>query len=149
MSAVHIPVPESVYVMAAEPGAIIPSFHSPGAAGFDLHTNERAVIEPGKIARVSTGLVIATPRDHMLYITFRSSTPVRHGVMVLEGICDEDYRGETDVLGLQLWNFTQEMKTIEAGTRLAQGIFIPITRADFTPVQNMEAMSRGGWGSTG
>lgn len=125
-----------------------PKYESAKAAGFDLTTAEHVVLQPDSIALVTTNLVIACPPGHMLYLTFRSSTPKRHGVMVLEGILDEDYCGDDDHVKLQLWNFTDKPQTIPLGTRIAQGIFVPVTRGEFIEVENM-GKSRGGFGSTG
>lgn len=126
-----------------------PFYATPGSVGFDLATDEGAFFNyRNEIKRISTGLVIATPADHMLYITFRSSTPLRYGVIVLEGIIDEDYRGDDDILSLQVMSLYNSPTIIPAGTRLAQGIFIPIKRAEFVEVEKM-GESRGGFGSTG
>lgn len=128
--------------------AVTPTYESAKAAGFDLTTAEHVVLQPGTVALVTTGLVIACPPGHMLYLTFRSSTPKRYGVMVLEGILDEDYCGDDDHVKLQLWNFTDKPQTIPLGTRIAQGIFVPVTRGEFVEVDKM-GESRGGFGSTG
>jgi dUTP pyrophosphatase len=42
-----------------------------------------------------------------------------------------------------------EKYTIPAGTRLAQGIFVPVTQAEFILSEGPIAKNRGGWGSTG
>lgn len=137
------------------PDALVPKFMTPGSAGFDLAPVEDVILtnEP-KPLMAMTGLVIAAPRDHMLFITHRSSTPKRWGVTVHNGVVDQDYSGDEDELGLmirQLWpvdDTTTFPNHIPAGTRIAQGIFIPITRAGFFEVEWMGA-SRGGFGSTG
>lgn len=130
------------------PDALTPQFMTPGSAGFDL-----AGVDDLHYSRspqlLNTGLVIATPRDHMLFITHRSSTPRRWKITVHNGIVDEDFSGDEDVLHLQVrWLDRDAYVPIPAGTRIAQGIFIPVTRASFFPVESM-GESRGGWGSTG
>jgi dUTP pyrophosphatase len=126
-----------------------PRYYTSGAAAFDLEPIDDLTLDPGEIVRANTGLVIKTPPDHVLFITHRSSTPVRHGVIVFNGIVDEDYCGDEDWLGIQVWNFTQNPVEIPAGTRIAQGLFIPVSRSRFFLADAMPNPSRGGYGSTG
>lgn len=147
-------VEQQVRIKRVHPEAIIPSYQTTGAAGFDLAAVEDIGFQDmGEIKLAPTGLVIETPKHHMLYITFRSSTPRKWGITVLEGIVDEDYCGEEDELKLQVMNLNFDgmsfgVKRIPAGTRIAQGVMIPITRPIFQEVDYM-GESRGGWGSTG
>ena len=100
-----------------------------------------------------TGLVIETPPDHMLAIFPRSSTYKKYGLRIgnTVGIVDEDYCGPNDEILLFLWNPGSSPVTVEAGTRLAQGIFIPVTKPTFSEIEpsQLGRPSRGGWGSTG
>lgn len=130
------------------PNAVAPKFHTDGSAGFDLTTSAHVVVRPDSRMLVSTGLIIAAPKDHMLFITHRSSTPKRFGVHVLTGIVDEDYCGPEDVISIQVQNFWPSSVTIPMGSRIAQGVFIPVQRAKFVE-HNFKGKSRGGYGSTG
>lgn len=142
---------QEVFYKKVHPDALDPQRMTHGAAGFDL-----ASVEDIKIFTLdgptlfSTGLVIAAPRHHMLFITHRSSTPRKWGITVMNGILDEDYCGDNDVLSLNVMPIPHGIvpQVIPAGTRIAQGIFVPITHGIFTERENMGA-SRGGWGSTG
>lgn len=129
----------------------LPAYQTKGAAGFDIAIADELRLNPGELKLVSTGLVFAAPRSHMLYITFRSSTPRKWGVTVLEGILDEDYCGDEDECKLQVVNlYTNPLDfvTIPAHTRIAQGIFVPVSQAIFMEATRM-GKSRGGFGSTG
>lgn len=130
----------------------IPEYHTGKAAGFDLAIADRITVGSagydGQVVLAGTGLVIAAPVNHFLYITFRSSTPRKYGVTVLEGIVDEDYCGDEDEIKLQIMNLSKAAKTIPAGTRLAQGLFIPVTQGMFCE-RDVMGESRGGFGSTG
>lgn len=134
------------------PDALTPQYMTRGAAGFDLAPIEDIILRNERPALFSTGLVIAAPADHMLLITHRSSTPRKFGVTVMNGIVDQDFCGDDDVLHLQvrtIYDITKyRVVKIPAGTRIAQGIFVPITTEQFTEVEEM-GKSRGGWGSTG
>lgn len=131
---------------AAQP----PSYATAGSCGFDLCTAEAAEIAAGEIALVGTGLVFATPPGWCLLVCLRSSTPRKFGVIQPHavGIIDEDYRGPTDELRLQLLNFTPKPTHIPAGSRIAQGVFVRADRAEWSAHVPAET-SRGGFGSTG
>ena len=134
------------------PDAIVPQRMTEGAAAFDLAAVEDIRIPDLKGPSLfSTGLVIAAPRHHMLFITHRSSTPRKWNVTIMNGIVDEDYCGDDDILSLNVmplaWQFGQH-EVIPAGVRIAQGIFVPVTHGIFEEAEEM-GKSRGGWGSTG
>lgn len=136
--------------MRIHPNAEIPKYHTPGSAGFDLAIVEDTVIPPGEAVLAHTGLIVAAPRGHMLLVAPRSSTFKRYGLKLANsiGIVDEDYCGDEDELRINLLNTTATTKTLTRGLRLAQGVFVPITRVDFCELDAM-GESRGGWGSTG
>ncbi len=63
------------------------------------------------------------------------------------GIIDQDYCGPTDEVKVQAYNITDAPVTVERGERIAQGMFLPVERAEWvegTP----NATDRGGFGST-
>ncbi len=126
-----------------------PTYATPGSVGFDLCTAAAVDIEPGEIALVGTGLVVATPPGWALLVCLRSSTPRRFGVMQPHGfgVIDQDYQGAEDELRLQLLNFTRAAVHIPAASRIAQGLFARVEQATWTRhVPTGE--SRGGFGST-
>lgn len=127
-----------------------PTYQTSKSAGFDLAADKAYTIPPGTTVLVSTGLVIATPPDHMLMLAARSSLFKKKQLILSNsvGIIDEDYSGERDVILLSLFNMGQFGTNVSAGERVAQGIFVPITRAEFVETDSM-GVSRGGFGSTG
>jgi len=86
----------------------------------------------------------------MLLLTLRSSTPLRKGLLIPNGvgIIDRDYCGEGDELKVQVFNFREEAVTVTRGERIAQGIFIPVMVVRWDEVGEM-GQGRGGFGSTG
>ncbi len=126
-----------------------PTYATAGSVGFDVWTAQAADIEPGAIALVGTGLVIATPPGWALLVCLRSSTPRRFGVMQPHGIgvIDQDYCGPEDELRLQLLNFTNAAVQIPEGSRIAQGVFVRAEQAVWA-AHTPGAESRGGFGST-
>ena len=137
-------------VTRLRPSVPLPVYSSPGAAGFDLPAADDVEIGPGQIALVGTGLVVAVPDGHFLAIFARSSTPLKRGLIVANGVgvLDSDYCGPTDEVKIQLLNVTKEPVSIKAGDRLAQGIVLQAPRVEFVEGDAI-APSRGGFGSTG
>jgi len=141
-----------VRIHRLNPDVPMPRYETAGAAGFDLAASEDVVIPPGGIALVPTGLVIAVPDGHFLGIFARSSTPLKRGLMVANGVgvIDEDYCGPKDEVKIQVLNFTQAPVTVSRGDRIAQGLFIPVTRATWHEADGpLRDGSRGGFGATG
>jgi len=133
-------------------GISLPEYQSDGAAGFDLAASRDVRIDPGEVALVPTGLVIEVPAGHFLGIFARSSTPLKRGLMVANGVgvIDSDYCGATDEIKVQVLNFTREAVDVRAGDRLAQGVLMPIARADWREsAGDFRDGSRGGFGATG
>jgi dUTP pyrophosphatase len=137
-------------VTRLRPSVPLPVYSSPGAAAFDLAAADDVEIGPGEIKLVGTGLVVAVPDGHFLAIFARSSTPLKRGLMVANGVgvLDADYCGPDDELKVQLLNVTNEPVAIKAGDRLAQGIVLQAPRVEFVEGE-ATAPSRGGFGSTG
>ena len=87
----------------------IPQYETSGAAGFDLASSVDMTVAPGQVTLVPTGLVIAVPEGHVLGVFARSSTPLKRGLMVANGVglVDSDYRGPADEIKIEVVNFTQ------------------------------------------
>ena len=122
-----------------------------GAAGFDLAAATDMEIPPRSIRLVGTGLVIAVPSGHFLGIFARSSTPLKRGLMVANGvgIIDSDYCGPEDEIKIQVFNITDAPVKVSRGDRLAQGILLPAPPIEWEEVDEIARPSRGGFGSTG
>jgi dUTP pyrophosphatase len=121
------------------------------AAGFDLAAANDMEIPPRSIRLVGTGLVIAVPDGYFLGIFARSSTPLKRGLMVANGVgvVDADYCGPADEIKIQLLNFTDAPVQVRRGDRLAQGVVLPCPRVTWDEVTEMVEPTRGGFGSTG
>jgi dUTP pyrophosphatase len=133
-----------------DPSIALPRYETAGAAGFDLASSQDMTIAPGQVTLVPTGLVIAVPKDHFLGIFARSSTPLKRGLMVANGvgIVDSDYCGPRDEIKIQVFNFTSAPVTVARGDRLAQGVVLPFARAEWEESGAPTAPTRGGFGST-
>jgi dUTP pyrophosphatase len=142
----------SVRIHRLHPDVPLPRYETSGAAGFDLAANEDVVVPAGGLALVPTGLVIQAPAGHFLGIFARSSTPLRRGLMVANGVgvIDEDYCGPTDEVKIPVFNFTAAPVTVSRGDRIAQGLFLPVLRVTWDDTDGAPREgSRGGFGATG
>ena len=140
-----------VTIHRLDPGVPLPVYQSAGAAGFDLASSVDMVVQAREVTLVPTGLVIEVPAGHLLGIFARSSTPLKRGLMVANGVgvVDPDYCGPKDEIKIEVFNFTGSPVTIARGDRLAQGILMPFARADWHDAGTPTQPSRGGFGSTG
>ena len=134
-----------------DPTVPLPGYGTSEAAGFDLASAHDMVVGPGQIVLVRTGLVIEVPPGHFLAIFARSSTPLKRGLLVANGVgvIDPDYSGPHDEVMIQVLNFTQAEAQIRRGDRLAQGIVLPAPRVSWQEVDQIRTETRGGFGATG
>lgn len=140
-----------VHIKRIRPDAELPTYQTAGAAAFDLAAAEPVTIQPGEIALVPTGLVVEVPMGMFLAIFARSSTPLKRGLMVANGVgvVDPDYSGPSDEIKVVVLNFRDAPTTVQRGERIAQGILLPSPRVAWVEVESLEAPSRGGFGATG
>jgi dUTP pyrophosphatase len=133
------------------PSIGLPAPATGGSAGFDLAAAEDVEIPPKTIRLVGTGLVIAVPEEHFLGIFARSSTPLKRGLMVANGVgvVDADYCGPEDEIRVQLLNVTDASVHVRRGDRIAQAIVLPAPRIEWEEVDEPTSPTRGGFGSTG
>jgi dUTP pyrophosphatase len=134
-----------------DPTVALPTYGTDEAAGFDLAAAQDMRIAPGQVALVRTGLVIEVPTGHFLGIFARSSTPLKRGLMVANGVgvIDPDYSGPEDEVMVQLLNFTSQDVLVTRGDRLAQAIVLPAPRITWQEVSEIREVTRGGFGKTG
>jgi dUTP pyrophosphatase len=139
-----------VRIRRLSPSAAIPKYETAGAAGFDLSASQDMTVEPGEVTLVPTGLAIEVPAGTFLGVFARSSTPIKRGLMVANGVgvIDSDYCGPTDEVKIEVYNFTARPVHLKAGDRIAQGILIPTVRVEWDEAAELRAESRGGFGAT-
>lgn len=140
----------TVHITRIHPDARLPQYESEDAAAFDLSAVADVTVEPGRVALVPTGLVVQVPVRMFLGIFARSSTPVKRGLMVANGVgvIDPDYCGPEDEVKIAVMNFSDTVVTVRSGDRIAQGIFLEAPRVQWVEGVPRET-SRGGFGATG
>jgi len=129
----------------------LPAYGTDESAGFDLAAAHDLEVGPGQIVLVRTGLVIEVPSGYFLGIFARSSTPLKRGLVVANGVgvLDPDYSGPTDEVMIQALNITSAPVQVRRGDRLAQGIVLPAPRVTWDEVTEIREVARGGFGATG
>lgn len=141
----------NVRIRRLHPDVPLPSYESRGAAAFDLAAAADTVVEAGRVALVPTGLVVEVPAGMFLGIFARSSTPLKRGLMVANGVgvVDSDYCGPADEVKVAVLNFTDASVTVRRGDRIAQGILLAAPRVTWEEAAALRDTSRGGFGATG
>ena len=140
----------TVRIHRLDQAVALPRYETGGSAGFDLAASADLTVQPGQVALVPTGLVIEVPTGHFLGIFARSSTPLKRGLIVANGVgvVDSDYSGPADEIKIAVLNVTAAPVQVTRGDRLAQGVIIPFVRARWQE-ETPSGRSRGGFGSTG
>ena len=113
------------------PDAVLPSYAHPGDAGMDVRSVEDLVIPAGGRALVHTGLVAVIPEGYELQVRSRSGLALKSGVI--------------------LANFGDGEFAVKKGDRVAQLVAAPVTVAEISETDSVDATDRGagGFGSTG
>jgi dUTP pyrophosphatase len=129
----------------------LPRYETGDAAAFDLAASADVEVPPGRVALVPTGLIVEVPGGTFLGIFARSSTPLRRGLMVANGVgvIDPDYCGPDDEVKIAVMNFTDRVVTVRRGDRIAQGMLLPSPRVRWQEADELRSGSRGGFGATG
>jgi dUTP pyrophosphatase len=129
------------------PGAKLPSYGHPGDAGLDLYAAADRVLRPGDVFAVPTGIKIAIPPGHVGLIWDKSGISLK-GVHRLAGVVDAGYRGEVQVVMI---NLGREPFAIKAGMKIAQMLVQPVNEVSVVEADDLDETSRGegGFGSTG
>ena len=132
--------------------AKIPVYATEGSAAADLFacTENDITLRPSERAYIPNGLAMEPEPGFFAIVCARSGMASKRGLAMSNGIgvIDGDYRGEIKV---PMINLSNEPQTITHGDRIAQIMFMPITRADFLKADELAGSERGegGFGSTG
>jgi dUTP pyrophosphatase len=131
----------------------LPRYETSDSAGLDLRAclDTALVIEPQTTVLIPTGIAIYIQDPNLAAVILpRSGLGHKNGIVLgnLVGLIDADYQGP---LMISCWNRGQLAYTIEPGDRIAQLVFLPITRVQFDTVEEFGETSRGtgGFGHSG
>lgn len=130
----------------------LPSYQTEGSAGMDIYASVKnnIIINPLERVLIPTGLYIALPKGFEAQIRPRSGLAIKQGLTCLNtpGTIDSDYRGEINVI---LINLSNEVQTIKNGDRIAQMVIAKYETGEWNLVETLDETERGsgGFGSTG
>ena len=120
-------------------------------AAYDLMAAEELVIEPLGRAVVGTGVALGLPQGLAALTLPRSGLAARHGISIVNapGLIDPGYRGEVRVILLN--TDRHEAFRVAVGDRIAQLLFLPLTKVDLAATDELDQTERGpqGFGSSG
>jgi dUTP pyrophosphatase len=130
---------------------ILPVRSTKKSAGYDFKSLNDYIIKPHENVIVETGVKAAMEDDEVLKIYPRSSLSRKKGLRLSNSVAiiDADYFGNPDNDGdiaISVYNFTDKVTTVEAGERIAQGIFEKYLTTDDDKATGVR---KGGFGSTG
>jgi dUTP pyrophosphatase len=129
------------------PEAKLPSYGHKGDAGLDLFSCADYVLGAGEVKAIQTGIKVAIPRGYVGLIWDKSGISLK-GVHKLAGVVDAGYRGEVQVVMINLGNTPYEIKK---GMKIAQMLIQPISEVEVIEAEDLDDTLRGedGFGSTG
>mgnify|MGYP001227389221 CR=1 FL=1 len=131
----------------------IPKYATSGSAGLDLRASidNSIVLKPNSTELIKTGLsIFIEDENYAAMILPRSGLGHRDGIVLgnLVGLIDSDYQGD---LMISCWNRSDNDFEIKPYDRLAQLIFVNISRPQLDIVEDFKKTERGsqGFGSSG
>ncbi|MBT3538954.1 dUTP diphosphatase [Candidatus Parcubacteria bacterium] len=129
--------------------AKLPSYGHPGDVGLDLHSVEDAYdLRPMERKVFNVGFALEFDTGYAAIVKDKGGPPFREGLHTMGGVFDAGFRGEYNVL---LINLGDKPVKIEKGQKIAQLIIYPVAIADLEEVSELSDSSRGEGklGSTG
>ncbi len=132
-------------------GVSTPVYGHRGDGAVDLTVFEAVVLEPFERLALPLGFALEMPSDAIALILPRSGISLNTSIILPNspGLIDPTYKGEVAVIVANI--DPKNRCVIEAGTRIAQMLFLPRTGVEFYSIDALSDSSRGsgGFGSTG
>ena len=132
----------------------LPAYATSGSAAMDLRAclTEPLTVQPGETVMIPSGIAISIHDPSLVALLLpRSGLGIKHGIVLANtvGVIDSDYQGE---IGIGIFNRGKAAYTIEPGERICQMMFVPVTQAALSIVEEFSmdsARGAGGFGHTG
>jgi dUTP pyrophosphatase len=137
-----------IKIKKLNPESKLPTYAHPGDVGMDLYSLEDYAIKPGERHFFPLGFALEFSTGYAAIIKDKSSLPKNGGLHTMGGVFDAGYRGEYNVLLINLGNEPYEIKK---GHKIAQLVIYPVAIAELEEVNELSDSSRGqgAFGSTG
>ncbi|HBU07001.1 MAG TPA: dUTP diphosphatase [Candidatus Magasanikbacteria bacterium] len=129
------------------PEAKLPVYGHPGEdAGLDLFSLEDAEIKSGERKLFALGFALEFEPGFAAIVKDKGGPPMKYGLHTMGGVFDSGFRGEYNVL---LINLSQETAIIKKGQKIAQLIIYPVAIAQLEEVVELDDTSSRGTGQHG
>ncbi len=117
------------------------------AVCFDMVCRTTVTIPPHEIKGIPQNIALQVPDGYACLLFSRSSTPLRKGLMLANGVgvIDPFYCGDRDEFLAFFLNVTNEPVTIEAGEKIVQGMFVKHETISWQEVDAMNDEGHGGY----
>jgi dUTP pyrophosphatase len=127
--------------------ATLPTRAHPHDAGLDLYADQSLSLAPGQRQTVKTGIKLAIDPGYTGLVWDKSGL-ANQGLHCLAGVIDADYRGEVQIVVINLGSETIE---IAVGQKIAQLLIQPVSTPPILETIIRDETTRGdqGFGSSG
>lgn len=128
--------------------AILPQYAHPGDVGMDLFSLEDYELKPGERKKFDLGFALEFETGYAAIVKDKGGPPLKYGTHTMGGVFDAGYRGEYNVM---LINLGSENVEIKQGQKIAQLVVYPVVIADLQETDKLgdSARGEGRHGSTG
>lgn len=128
--------------------AKLPTYAHPGDVGMDLYSLIEYTLQPGERHLFDLGFATEFDVGFAAIVKDKSSLPRNGGIHTMGGVYDAGYRGEYNVM---LVNLGSEPYKILKGDKIAQLIIYPVVIAELEEATQLSDSARGTgqFGSTG
>lgn len=126
----------------------MPTRAKDGDAGYDLVSPSARDLYPREPVTIMTDTAIEIPNGSIVALVLPRSSMNRDGIHCAVGVIDSGYRGR---IGVILTNLGFESRTVKAGAKIAQLVFLPVMHFPMELVTALSPSERGegGFGSSG
>ena len=120
--------------------AQLPQTMRDGDAAMDFYSYKDYQIKPGERIIAETGIAIAIPAGYWGNIRDRGGLPAKHGIHTMAGVMDSNYRGEVQIIMI---NLGSEVYDIKKGHRICQMIIEEHEQVELEEVEKLDDTNRG------
>ena len=138
-----------IHIKLLGENAKMPTQGTPFSAGYDLYSAENVTVSSLGRQLIKTNISMAIPMNHYGRIAPRSGLAYKHGIDILAGVIDADYRGD---IGVILYNTDNSNDfSVKIGDKIAQIIIESCSSPNFIKSKELPISKRGegGYGHTG
>lgn len=130
------------------PEAKLPTRAHADDAGLDLYSVEECTLASGERRAMKTGIAMAIPSGYVGLFWDKSGLAAKAGLKTMGGVIDAAYRGELQVI---LINLSDAPYEVQKGAKIAQLLIQKVELPEICEVTELDDTIRGesGFGSTG